>query len=137
MKRLVQTALAALLLSSAGTARAQFQAPARPNYGPGYRPQLSPYLNLLRGGDPAANYYLGTLPEMQRRANAQTFSSEISELDRRVFGNVPTEETRIFQPLPGSGHPTAFGNTGTYFGGTNPATAGPRPGAVTPGQRPR
>src|SRR3954469_14020477 len=99
------------------TASAQAPNPGRyqrPLYGPGYRPQLSPYLNLLRGGDPAANYYLGTLPEMQRRANAQTFSSEISELDRRVLGNVPTEETRLFQPLPGSGHPTAFGNTGSY-----------------------
>src|SRR4051794_41899513 len=122
MKRFLLASLAALagLAGAADLASAQVQAPyvgpvARPNYGPGYRPQLSPYLNLLRGGDPAANYYLGTLPEFQRRANAQTFSSEISELDRRVLGNVPTEETRLFQPLPGSGHPTAFGNTGSYF----------------------
>src|SRR5437868_1508592 len=31
------------------------------------RPALSPYLNLLRGGDPAANYYLGVLTEYDRR----------------------------------------------------------------------
>jgi hypothetical protein len=30
-------------------------------------PTLSPYLNMLRGGDPAANYFLGTLPDFQRR----------------------------------------------------------------------
>ena len=31
------------------------------------RPALSPYLNLLRGGDPAANYYLGVMTEYDRR----------------------------------------------------------------------
>jgi len=31
------------------------------------RPALSPYLNLLRGGDPAANYYLGVMTEFDRR----------------------------------------------------------------------
>jgi hypothetical protein len=129
MKRLLLTALVALMLSYAGTARAQFQPPTRPNYGPGYRPQLSPYLNLIRGGDPAANYYLGTLPEFQRRANAQMFSADISELDRRTLGNVSTLEQRIDQPLPGSGHPTAFGNTLSYFGASNPYAGGaPRAG---------
>jgi hypothetical protein len=123
----------------AGSAHAQFQPPTRPNYGPGYRPQLSPYLNLLRGGDPAANYYLGTLPEMQRRANAQMFGTEISELDRRTLGATQTTEQLITQPLPGSGHPTVFGNTLYYFGGGNPTQPGAqRPGATPPqGQRPR
>ena len=32
-------------------------------------PPLSPYLNLLRGGDPAANYFLGVRPEQQRRTD--------------------------------------------------------------------
>ncbi len=127
MKRLVGLALAAFLVLGSNTARAQFQPPSRPNYGPGYRPQLSPYLNLLRGGDPAANYYLGTLPEFQRRSNAQQFSTEISELDRRTLGNVATAEQRILQPLPVSGHPTGFGTTLNYFGSSNPyATGGQR-----------
>jgi hypothetical protein len=129
MMRLVPLALAALVLAGAGTARAQFLPPARPNYGPGYRPQLSPYLNLLRGGDPAANYYLGVIPEIQRRTNAQIFSTEISELDRRTLGAIPTTEQSLFQPLPGTGHPTTFGNTGYFFGGTLPPTAG-RPGGT-------
>jgi hypothetical protein len=139
MNRLVCVSLA-VLLTAASLARAQFQPPTAPNYGPGYRPQLSPYLNLLRGGDPAANYYLGTLPEFQRRANAQLFGSEISELDRRVFGTIPTEEQRLQQALPASGHPTAFGYTGYYFGGSTPANRGQRPGGLPgsglPGQRP-
>jgi hypothetical protein len=138
MNRHSLIAIAVVLLGGSGVARAQFQPPARPNYGPGYRPQLSPYLNLIRGGDPAANYYLGTLPEFQRRANAQQFSSEISELDKRVFGNIPTEEQRLGQPLPGTGHPTAFGYTGYFFGGTSPPGSGQRAsGTSLPGQRSR
>jgi len=31
-------------------------------------PALSPYLNLVRGGNPAVNYYLGVLTEFDRRA---------------------------------------------------------------------
>jgi hypothetical protein len=140
MKRLVPALLATLIPLCAGTARAQFAPPARPNYGPGYKPQLSPYLNLIRGGDPAANYFLGTIPEQQRRYNAQVFGSEISELDRRTLGNVLTPEEAIFKTLPGTGHPTAFGSTGYYFGGgTNPyGGAGTQRSLAQPqGQRPR
>jgi hypothetical protein len=137
MKRLAQAAIAILLVCGiGGTARAQFQPPARPNYGPGYRPQLSPYLNLLRGGDPAANYYLGTLPEFERRANAQLFGTEISDLDRRLLGNVLTEELRLLQPIPPTGHATAFGSTLYYFGTTNPlGSAGQRLGTTQSGQQ--
>jgi hypothetical protein len=139
MRQFTQTSLALFAICLlASTASAQFQAPTRPNYGPGYRPQLSPYLNLIRGGDPAANYYLGTLPEFQRRQNAQLFSTEISELDRRTLGNVQTTEQLLGQPLPGTGHPTAFGSTLYYFGSSNPNQPGAqRPGAPLPGQRPR
>ena len=132
MKRLISAALLAIVLAGTGTARAQFQPPSAPNYGPGYRPQLSPYLNLIRGGDPAANYYLGTLPEFQRRANAQLFSTEISELDRRLLGNVPTREQLFGQALPSTGHVTTFGNTLYYFGANTPSR-GQRPGATLPG----
>src|SRR5579883_146474 len=107
MKRLVLAVLAAVIPLGAGTARAQFAPPARPNYGPGYRPQLSPYLNLIRGGDPAANYFLGTVPEQERRYNAQVFGSEINALERRTLGSVLTPEEAIFETLPGTGHPTA------------------------------
>jgi len=119
MNRLILALLISILFS-AGTASAQFLPPTGPNYGPGYRPGLSPYLNLLRGGNTAANYYLGTLPEIQRRANAQLFGAQLSELDQLILGKAPPEETRLFTPLPDSGHPTMFGNTFSYFGSPSP-----------------
>lgn len=129
MKRFTLALLATLIPLSTQMARAQFAPPTRPNYGPGYRPPLSPYLNLLRGGDPSANYFLGTIPEQQRRYNAQVFSSEISALDQRTLGNVLTPEQALFQTLPGTGHATAFGTTGYYFGSMNPyGPSAQRPG---------
>src|SRR6516225_5942547 len=99
MMRLVPLALAALVLAGAGTARAQFLPPSRPNYGPGYRPQLSPYLNLLRGGDPASNYFLGVIPEQQRRANNQLFRQEISALELEAAqSRLAPQDADIFQP---------------------------------------
>jgi hypothetical protein len=74
----------------------QFSPYARPNYVGSPRPVLSPYLNLLRGGNPAANYFLGVLPEFERRANAYQFSTLVVTVT--------------------TGHPTAFGNTAGYFG---------------------
>ncbi len=137
MKRFVVVALAALASFCTGTASAQLGPQAPPAYGPGYRPLLSPYLNLLRGGDPASNYFLGTIPEYQRRANAQLFSQEIGALDRRLTLEAqPAPEVRLFQPLPETGHPTAFGYTNGYFGSGSPVTSGGLRGAAgLPAQR--
>jgi hypothetical protein len=127
MKRFILLSLAACLGWGAvgeRTAWAQQTVPYnRPNYGPGYRPQLSPYLNFLRGGDPAANYFLGTLPEIQRRTNAQVFSSSILDLENRT-AQQPTGGDGIFNPLGTSGHPTAFNNTAGYFNQMNPRIPG-------------
>lgn len=48
--------------------------------GPG-RPALSPYLDLTRGGNAAANYYLGTLPEINRRAVTTLQNAAIRDLE--------------------------------------------------------
>lgn len=95
----------------------------RPGYGPYSRPPVSPYLNLLRGGNPAVNYYLGVLPEFQRQAANQQFRSDIRELDRKV-GELSEEE---LPTLPGTGHPAQFGNYGPYyqFGPATPPRAAP------------
>jgi hypothetical protein len=86
------------------------------------RPQLSPYLNLLRGGNPAANYYLGVVPERERRANASLFGSAISDLEWRTrYG--AGGELDLGEPITSSGHPTAFLNTGSYFNVPVPARA--------------
>jgi hypothetical protein len=86
----------------------------------GARPGLSPYLNLLRGGDPSANYFLGTIPEQQRRFNAYMTRTALLDLESRpttAAGADPNEA--LLKPLPQTGHPTAFGNQLNYF---------PRPG---------
>jgi hypothetical protein len=120
-------AAAALLWLSAGSAQAQ--AYGRSGYGGGgnYNPygrqQLSPYLNLLRGGDPAANYYTGVLPAFQQRAVNAQYGSAIVDLDRRVYG--PTGEGDIGDLTSTTGHPTAFLNTSSYFGALNAPRVGP------------
>jgi hypothetical protein len=106
-----------------------------PQYGPGYQTPLSPYLNFLRGGDPAANYFLGVVPEFQRRQNAAQFRSQIQGLQilTAPLRNPPegpeADLPRGFIP---SGHAATFGFTGSFFGG--PQTGVPRPAAGGRGQ---
>ena len=125
MKRFLGVAVAALAaaLLAGAPARAQMSFPySRPNYGPGYTPMLSPYLNFLRGGDPAANYFLGTLPEFQRRANVKQFSSALNSLDQELLypSLAQQPDPLLFRPLMETGHPTAFNNTLNYFGQGTP-----------------
>jgi hypothetical protein len=113
--------LAGVMLSLlvAGRASAQIGQPHpynQPRYGVGYQPLLSPYLNLLRGGNTAANYFLGTVPEIERRQNGQLFRSALLELDQKV--SQETVELGLAAPIGNTGHITAFGNTGSYFGST-------------------
>jgi hypothetical protein len=125
MQRFILASLASsLVLAAAGApARAQNIYPyQQPQYGPGYQTQLSPYLNMLRGGDPAANYFLGVLPEFQRRENRNEFRSQIQGLQvltspLRQNPLAGLDEGDIPRGMSASGHPTAFSYTGTYFGG--------------------
>src|SRR5262245_47566303 len=107
--------LLGLLVVSAGSASAQSP---RPVYGGSSmnRPGLSPYLNLIRGGDPAANYYLGVIPEQQRRFNAYQTRSALQDLEARTAR--PTEDANdaLTKPLNQTGHAVGFGNQLGYFG---------------------
>jgi hypothetical protein len=78
---------------------------------------------MLRGGDPSANYFLGVVPERERRRNDAYFRSSIFDLEQRTQQLAEAEEA--FVPLRSTGHATAFGNTSTYFGttGVQQATA--------------
>ena len=99
------------------------------NFGPGYRPGLSPYLNLLRGGNTAANYYLGTIPEFQRRQNANFFSSSIADLQART---TPQRDDLPDAPPVRSGTTPYLANTGGFFANTAgffPPVTGRQPGA--------
>jgi hypothetical protein len=140
MKPTFVAALAALALS-AGPALAQNIYPyTQPNYGPGYRTPLSPYLNMLRGGDPAANYFLGVQPEFQRRQNAVMFQQQLYNLAGQtgaIATSLTTPEVGLFQPLASTGHPTAFNNTAGYFntGGSTPLLSGMRPSTPPAGPK--
>ena len=110
---------------SASTASAQITSPynrLKPGY-PSPRPLLSPYLDLLRAGDPAANYYLGTIPEQQRRQQAQQFSNDIRALEtgeQRLASELtlaPEDQKLVKDRFP-SGHVTTTNSTLGYFGNT-------------------
>ncbi len=138
MKRLILAPLAALLgllVLNVAPAAAQNVYPFQPpRYGPGYQTPLSPYLNFLRGGDPAANYFLGVQPEFQRRQDRNQIYGSIQGISNLLPRRPGIFEEDIDRPLPSSGHPTAFGYTGSYFGSANqmgrtPGNPfGPRPG---------
>jgi hypothetical protein len=123
-----------ILLVEVGQTHAQQVGPypagpyARPGYNPVSGPQLSPYLNLLRGGNPAANYFSGVLPEIDRRLNSQVFSAEIQDLERRliVTPQQPVDEL-IAGALPGTGHPVQFLNDSPYYNRTGVYRPGSAP----------
>ncbi len=131
--------LFALLALSAAPAAAQYTYPVQPpRYGPGYTPLLSPWLNMLRGGDPAANYYLGVEPEFQRRQDRNIMYGQIQGMTNLLPARPQVREDEIDRPLASTGHATAFGYTGSYFGGGAqlPRTPGsPFPQRGLPGQR--
>ncbi len=116
--------LGGLLLVTTGHASAQYSPYPQytnpyarpPAFSPYNRPGLSPYLNFLRGGDPAANYYLGVIPERQRRAAEYQFQSSILDLERGERA-APTDldAEDLLPALPGTGHPAVFMNYGSYF----------------------
>ena len=136
----ILAACAALFLI-AGTASAQVVPPYgnnAPRFGPGYRPQLNPYLNLspnlINGGtDPGLNYFLRTIPELDRRANAQIYGSALLGLEQQALAPTPpaAADVDLFTPAPATGHSTAFLYTGGYF-----PTRGGRATGPTTYQRP-
>jgi len=114
MKRLALALPALLLLAPASASAQQYGYPG--SYANTLnRPQLSPYLNLLRGGNVASNYFLGTIPEQQRRANDAIFRAQIQSLETRPLIPAVTATDDLFGALPGSGHETAFLNYGGYY----------------------
>ncbi len=125
MSRLMfAAAVTGLLLAVAHPALAQYPvggyyAPRAPLPLPGGQPALSPYLNLLRGGNPAANYYLGVVPEVERRANVVRFTTAIDSLQQQVTG--PRVEGTLDEAPPDgkltpTGHAVTFMNASPYFG---------------------
>ncbi|MFO0930442.1 MAG: hypothetical protein U0736_26015 [Gemmataceae bacterium] len=112
LKRLLPALLAVWGLTT-GTASAQYGRYNVPNYGPGYRNNLSPYLNIFRGTNSGIDYYLGTRSEFQRRSNAAEFRGDINDLTAR---DRILEEEQNNQGAPvTSGTRPALNNTGSFF----------------------
>ena len=129
-------ALAALAAFFAGRpVQAQYVQPQVSPYGSG---GISPYLNLLRGGSPAANYYLGVIPEVERRNNAAQFAAGINDLYRRSEAPLQEATEEILPTLQPTGHAVQFGNYSGYFGSSGFGTTRPQQQAQQPlGAAPR
>lgn len=153
--------LIAAVLGTSGVASAQFPTQTYPSspyqtrpiyptvmpniYNPANQP-LSPYLNLLRGGNTGVNYYYGVRPGTAGGTGfsiGAPFSAPGG--NRPLFfpqlANAPNSLEEPREPgrgnvLPPAGHPVVFGNTMGYFptagGGGG---GGSRPGLAGVGQR--
>ena len=122
---------ATLLLAVSGSVHAQQLGPRiPPQYGPGLRPGLSPYLNLLRGGDTASNYYLGVRTEFQRRDDRVNLLTRTRELEDRTAQFENQDENQI------EGTPSDFGDTRGYFAAPNTYYGRVNPGNINQGRPP-
>jgi len=152
-----------ILLATAATGRAQTygpqQAPQQQSM-PGtagvampsnYRPPLSPYLNLLRGGDPAINYFYAVRPALMNGVSplgslsgGGRGPSQLRNGFLPAAGN-PTQEP-VAMPaggaevpsFPSSGYPVSYGGLTRYGGGmSRPGAFGntPPPASTRPGPR--
>jgi hypothetical protein len=74
---------------------------------------MNPYLNLIRPGSPAINYFSGVLPQREQRVFQQQFGQSLLDLEQRAAPAMEAED--LVPALPSTGHPTQFGYTGSYF----------------------
>jgi hypothetical protein len=119
--------IATLALACTATARAQFPGTPSANafapnmYNRGTQP-LSPYLNMLRGGNPAVNYFYGVQPGTQSNAFMGMFggagSQRLTFFPGADYLTDLLEEPRDATKVQPTGHPAAFNNTLNYFGQT-------------------
>ena len=148
MRYLLTLAAAGLCV---GAASAQFptQQPGGAGYGPFnqqtvmpniYNPStqpLSPYLNLLRGGNPGVNYFYGVRPGTVGGWNGGGGGAPFmagggarpSFFPHLTAAPDPLETTGPDGPvLPPAGHPVVFSNTMGYFPSPNGQAGGARSG---------
>ncbi len=108
MKRKILTMVASvgiLLVLSVGSLHAQLPGT------PGYRPPISPYLNLFRTGNPAINYYGIVRPEVEFRRAYQGLQQQVATQGQEIDQNAE-------QGVPSTGHTTQFMNFSHYYPGT-------------------
>ncbi len=132
--RMALLVLGLILTASVSTANAQYRSPLQ--FRPYSRPKLSPYLNFLRGGDPASNYYLGVRQQRRQRFTNQAFRGSILNLDRRQRA-LEGEAAELVNPLGTTGHQTGFMIYGNYYSQGVGPISGPARFTGTPAARRR
>jgi hypothetical protein len=85
---------------------------------------LSPYLNLLRGGNNAVNYFYGVRPGTQPNAFTGMFGTGGGGQRMTFFPGADVmadllEDPRDATRVNPTGHPAGFNNTLNYFGPTS------------------
>ena len=85
---------------------------------------LSPYLNLLRGGNTAVNYFYGVRPGTQPSAFSALLGQSGAGPRLSFFPGADTladfsDDPRDASKVAPTGHTTTFNNTLNYFGPTS------------------
>jgi hypothetical protein len=105
--------LITLTLALAASA-VQAQPGVQPTTQPYSPPVLNPYLNLLRGGNPAINYYGLVRPQMQQTQQLQMLQSGLAHTtaEAEAAALAPTTSTGV---LADTGHSVGFMTYTRYF----------------------
>jgi len=108
MKRTQWLTLGFLVLGTVSGVQAQgtYVRPAAGSYA---QAPLSPYLNLVRGGNPAVNYYGLVRPQVDSRNAIQQLQQQSSA--------APANSGLTTDGLANSGHPVQFMNFSHYYSG--------------------
>lgn len=124
--RWIQLVMLASVLSLTSTA--SLFAQNKNLFGSDYRNRrtVSPWLSTLDNGNGfgALNYFNIVQPQQRARQAAHNFQHELNRVEstlstKRTQSNAPASSISITTGrMSPTGHPTSYGNTGTYFGGT-------------------
>jgi hypothetical protein len=106
--------------------------------GPGVRPPVSPYLNLLNQGDPAINYYGLVRPQFAYNRALQNLGNELNYLEATPQGgSLPPSQTGIratfmtqYKYFMNNGYGTGMG----YRPGTGTGVGNYGAGGINPNQ---
>lgn len=111
--------LVAAVLLFPTTALAQYFRPQSPGpaLAPLPQPRVTPYLGLLNGGNPAANYYLLVQPEVKRGIDTRVLSSGFADIGSLAPARSAEEADELLRiPVqPQSGHYSGFLVANPYF----------------------
>jgi hypothetical protein len=112
----------AVVLAACAASAAHAQTYVPPRVSP-YAPGFAPYLNLLRGGNQAVNYYGLVLPEIQGANAISQLQQQVAARPAMSLVAPPTNRPDIE-----TGHVTRFMQYNQYFN-----TIRQQPGAAPPG----